>query len=43
MEFEFDKFIEDIKLREEMMIEHGLDYQDCESDSRTNYTGRFNG
>jgi len=32
-----------IKLREEMMIEHGLDYQDCESDSRTNYTGRFNG
>jgi sialic acid synthase SpsE len=32
-----------IKLREEMMIEHGPDYQKCESDSRENYTGRFNG
>ena len=32
-----------IKLREEMMIEQGLDYQECESDSRKNYTGRFNG
>ena len=32
-----------IKLREEMMVEHGPDYQKCEFDSRTNYTGRFNG
>ena len=32
-----------IKLREEMQIDHGLDYQKCEIDSRNNYTGRFNG
>ena len=32
-----------IKLREEMLIDHGSDFQECESDSRTNYTGRFNG
>ena len=32
-----------VKLRKEMMIEQGPDYQRCELDSRTNYTGRFNG
>lgn len=32
-----------IKLRKEMLISHGLDYQPSETDSRTNYTGRFNG
>tara|TARA_R110001583_G_scaffold13766_1_gene58626 strand:- start:8854 stop:9675 length:822 start_codon:yes stop_codon:yes gene_type:complete len=32
-----------IKMREEMFISHGNDYQECESDSRKNYTGRFNG
>jgi|TARA_R110000764_G_scaffold237051_3_gene332842 sialic acid synthase SpsE len=32
-----------IKLREEMLINHGSDFQECESDSRTNYAGRFNG
>jgi sialic acid synthase SpsE len=32
-----------IKLREEMLIDHGVDYQECEADSRNNYTGRFNG
>ena len=32
-----------IKLREEMFIDHGDDYQQCELDSRNNYTGRFNG
>ena len=29
------------KLREDMFISHGNDYQECESDSRENYTGRF--
>ena len=32
-----------IKLREEMLIDHGSDFQECELDSRINYTGRFNG
>ena len=32
-----------IKLREEMLIDHGIDFQECELDSRTNYEGRFNG
>ena len=32
-----------IKLRKEMLIDHGVDYQECEADSRNNYTGRFNG
>lgn len=32
-----------LKLRRDMMIYKGLDYQDSESDSRLNYTGRFNG
>jgi len=32
-----------IKLRNEMLIDKGVDFQECESDSRTNYTGRFNG
>tara|TARA_R110000851_G_scaffold101851_8_gene218154 strand:+ start:350 stop:1171 length:822 start_codon:yes stop_codon:yes gene_type:complete len=32
-----------INLREEMLIDLGPDYQECESDSRENYTGRFNG
>jgi len=32
-----------IKLREEMLIDHGNNFQECESDSRTNYAGRFNG
>jgi N,N'-diacetyllegionaminate synthase len=32
-----------IKLRKDMFISHGNDYQECESDSRENYTGRFNG
>jgi sialic acid synthase SpsE len=32
-----------IKLRDEMLIFNGLDYQPSETDSRTNYTGRFNG
>ena len=32
-----------IKLREEMFISHGDDFQESESDSRLNYTGRFNG
>lgn len=32
-----------ISLRNNMMIDRGLDYQDSETDSRLNYTGRFNG
>jgi N,N'-diacetyllegionaminate synthase len=32
-----------IKLRDDMMIDKGLDYQESETDSRNNYTGRFNG
>ena len=32
-----------VKLRKEMLIDHGVDYQECEADSRNNYTGRFNG
>lgn len=32
-----------IKLREEMFITHGDNFQECELDSRNNYTGRFNG
>ena len=32
-----------IKMREEMYIDHGKDYQNCEADSRENYAGRFNG
>jgi sialic acid synthase SpsE len=32
-----------IKMREDMFISHGKDYQECELDSRTNYTGRFDG
>jgi N,N'-diacetyllegionaminate synthase len=32
-----------MKLRNEMLINHGVDYQECETDSRNNYTGRFNG
>lgn len=32
-----------IKLRNEMLIDHGVDFQECETDSRTNYAGRFNG
>ena len=32
-----------IKLREEMFISYGDDFQKSELDSRTNYTGRFNG
>lgn len=32
-----------IKLRYDMMIYNGLDYQDIEEDSRLNYTGRFDG
>jgi N,N'-diacetyllegionaminate synthase len=31
-----------IKLRKEMLIDHGGDFQECELDSRVNYTGRFN-
>ena len=41
------KDLEDLKnfiiLREEMFISHGDSYQECELDSRINYTGRFNG
>jgi N,N'-diacetyllegionaminate synthase len=32
-----------IQLRNKMMINHGKDFQECESDSRKNYAGRFNG
>ena len=32
-----------LKLRNDMMINKGLDYQEPELDSRLNYTGRFNG
>ena len=32
-----------IKMREEMFISHGNDFQQSELDSRNNYTGRFNG
>ena len=32
-----------ITMREEMFINHGRDFQECESDSRKNYAGRFNG
>jgi len=32
-----------IKLRKDMLIYHGIDHQECENDSRQNYTGRFNG
>lgn len=31
-----------LKLRNDMMINKGLNYQESESDSRKNYTGRFN-
>ena len=32
-----------INTRENMFISHGNDYQECELDSRINYTGRFDG
>jgi len=32
-----------LKLRDEMLIDHGINFQECETDSRNNYTGRFNG
>jgi len=32
-----------IRLREKMLVNLGVDYQECEQDSRDNYTGRFNG
>jgi sialic acid synthase SpsE len=32
-----------IKMREEMFISHGDDFQESELDSRNNYTGRFDG
>jgi sialic acid synthase SpsE len=32
-----------IKLRNEMLISKGDNFQECELDSRNNYTGRFNG
>jgi len=32
-----------IDLKEKMFIDHGLDYLECESDSRKNYQGRFDG
>jgi sialic acid synthase SpsE len=32
-----------IKMREEMFISHGDDFQQSELDSRNNYTGRFDG
>ena len=32
-----------INTREDMFISHGNDYQECELDSRINYTGRFDG
>jgi len=32
-----------IKLRNEMLIDHGSGYQSCEKDSRENYAGRFDG
>jgi sialic acid synthase SpsE len=32
-----------IKLRDEMLIDKGFDFQECELDSRNNYTGRFDG
>jgi N,N'-diacetyllegionaminate synthase len=32
-----------IQLRKDMIINHGTDFQKCESDSRKNYSGRFNG
>lgn len=32
-----------IKMREEMFVSHGDDFQQSELDSRNNYTGRFNG
>ena len=32
-----------LKLRSNMMIDKGLNYQESESDSRLNYTGRFDG
>ena len=32
-----------IHIRKEMLINHGNDFQECELDSRNNYTGRFNG
>ena len=32
-----------IKLRDEMMIDRGLDLQEVEMDSRINYSGRFDG
>ena len=38
------KDLSDYILRyKEMFINHGFDFQEGESDSRTNYTGRFNG
>jgi sialic acid synthase SpsE len=32
-----------LTIREEMFIDHGNDFQESELDSRSNYTGRFNG
>lgn len=32
-----------IKMRDEMLIYHGADFQESELDSRNNYSGRFNG
>ena len=32
-----------IKISNKVMDSKGPDYQDCETDSRENYTGRFDG
>jgi len=40
---ELNNLSEYLKLRDDMMINKGLDYQDSEADSRLNYTGRFDG
>lgn len=40
---ELANLTEYVKLRDEMLIDKGLDFQECELDSRNNYTGRFDG
>ncbi len=37
------KLSECIKISDKIMESKGYDFQECELDSRNNYTGRFNG
>ena len=38
-----DDTVTTAKIANKVLKNKGSDFQDCEMDSRTNYTGRFNG